>query len=51
MKHAATRPVPAVRQRLLPVVILGSFVSFLDGSIADIALPAIGIRNRRRAEA
>lgn len=33
---------PRVRGRLLAAAILASFVSFLDGSITNIALPAIG---------
>jgi EmrB/QacA subfamily drug resistance transporter len=42
MTDAATTSAPGVRQRLLWAAILASFVSFLDGSIVNIALPAIG---------
>jgi EmrB/QacA subfamily drug resistance transporter len=41
MTAAATTTGAAVRQRLLWAAILASFVSFLDGSIVNIALPAI----------
>src|SRR4051794_7631807 len=41
MTDAATTSGPGVRQRLLWAAILASFVSFLDGSIVNIALPAI----------
>jgi EmrB/QacA subfamily drug resistance transporter len=42
MTDAATKSAARVRQRLLWAAILASFVSFLDGSIVNIALPAIG---------
>jgi EmrB/QacA subfamily drug resistance transporter len=33
---------PSVQRRMLAAAVLASFVSFLDGSITNIALPAIG---------
>jgi len=37
----SVRPVTTLQRRVLVVAVLGSFVSFLDGTVVSVALPAI----------
>lgn len=41
MAGHSVRPVTTLQRRVLVVAVLGSFVSFLDGTVVSVALPAI----------